>query len=195
MAVGTDDVAFFHRQIMPEIRNCSTTPVPRLCNAGRTRRLCRRRNGANVSSKEAAFRTPQNSASAAMLVVSTGARGRFIPKGISPGRPLTVESAAFSQTQILWRYGRRTSVFRLDIRRDQRGAGAVILIDLRLEVGGPLDKGSGEFRIGSGFGEFEQRRRLTRKICSTQHADKAPLLPVRVRASRGNRAVRSAAEH
>lgn len=68
--------------------------------------------------------------------------------------------------------GSVASVLRLDIRRDQRGAGTVILVDLCLEVGGPLDEGSGKFRIGSRFGEFEQRRCLTRKICSTQHMDK-----------------------
>ena len=177
MAVRTDDVAFFHRQIMPEVRNRSTTAVLTPRNARRARRLCRHRNVADVPRKGTAFRTPQNSASAAMLVVSTGARGRFIPKGISPGRPLTILLAAFSHTQIIWRYGAAlASVFRLDIRRDQRGAGTVILVDLCLEVGGPLDEGSGKFRIGSRFGEFEQRRCLTRKIYSTQHVDKPPLL-------------------
>ena len=84
-------------------------------------------------------------------------------------------------------------MFRLDIGSDQRGAGAVILIDLCLEVGGALDKGSGEVWIGGRLDEFEQRRRLARKISSAQHMDQPHLLPGQ--ASRGNRWVRSTGGH
>ena len=64
---------------------------------------------------------------------------------------------------------RASSLFPFDVGRIRGRIRLLDRIDLRLEVGGPRDQGGGEFRIRCGFGELEQRRRLTREIKTSQH--------------------------
>jgi hypothetical protein len=86
-------------------------------------------------------------------------------------RSITVGGLLFSRLSAAQQQRVATLLLRFDIGRPQRGIWSLVGVDLRLEIGGPLNEGGGKFRIGSGFGELQERTRLPHEILSAQQRD------------------------
>jgi hypothetical protein len=86
-----------------------------------------------------------------------------------------VMAAAAGGLAVLSRTAVVTHDFDLDVRRARGRHGPIDRVDTILEIGRPLNQGSGEFRIIGGSGVSEQRRGLARKINSSQHSDDIPI--------------------